>query len=177
MALREASRSGPGYIRHASDPLVVGSGHELALAPLLVLLVVGVVGGAFVDVLVPLCLALGVVKNCPDRPLARGMAGGDVEELLGGSRALTSQLVDQGLIGGPRQESSYDIDISDVGQLVALLGEAPDVPTKSFTRLLSVILEIPRRSLLGPPNFGFGWAEGVPTTFVPNRPGTMEGCR
>ena len=24
----------------------------------------------------------------------------------------------------------------------------------------------PQRSLLGPPNFGFGWAEGVPTTFT-----------
>ena len=32
----------------------------------------------------------------------------------------------------------------------------------------------PQRSLLGPPNFGFGWAEGVPSTFAPNRPGTME---
>ena len=41
-------------------------------------------------VLVPICLALGVVENHPDRLLARGVAGGDVEELLGGSRALTS---------------------------------------------------------------------------------------
>ena len=31
----------------------------------------------------------------------------------------------------------------------------------------------PQRSLLGPPYFGFGWAEGVPTTFIPNQPGTM----
>ena len=71
-------------------PLVVGSGHERALMPLLVLLLVRAVGGAFASVLVPLCLALGVVKNRADRLLARGVAGGDVEELLGGSRALTS---------------------------------------------------------------------------------------
>ena len=71
-------------------PLAIGSGHERALMPLLVLLLVGAVGGAFTGVLVPLGLALGVVENRPDRLLARGVAGGDVEELLGGSRALTS---------------------------------------------------------------------------------------
>ena len=51
--------------------------------------------------------------------------------------------MDQGLIGGPRQESSYEVDIGDVGQLVALLGEAPNLPTKSFPRLLSIVFEIP----------------------------------
>ena len=37
-----------------STPLAVGSGHERALTPLLVLLLIGAVGGAFVDVLIPL---------------------------------------------------------------------------------------------------------------------------
>ena len=50
--------------------------------------------------------------------------------------------MNQGLIGGPEQESSYDVDVGDVEQLVALLGEAPDVPTKSLPRLLSVVFEI-----------------------------------
>ena len=45
-------------------PLMVGSGHERALAPLLVLLV-GAVGGAFTSVVVPLCLALGWSKITP----------------------------------------------------------------------------------------------------------------
>ena len=71
------------------------------------------------------------------------MAGGDVERLLGGSWALMPQLVNQGLIGGPRQESSYNVGISDVRQLVALPGEAPDVPTKGFSGLLSIVLEVP----------------------------------
>ena len=78
----------------------------------------------------------------PHRLLARGMAGGDVEELFGGSWALTSQLVNQGLAGDPRQESSYDVGIGDVGQLVALLREASDVPTKGFSSLLLVVFEI-----------------------------------
>ena len=64
------------------------------------------------------------------------MAGGDVEELLDGSWALMSQLANQGHAGGPRQESSYNIGVGDVRQLVALLGEAPDVPTKGFSGLL-----------------------------------------
>ena len=71
------------------------------------------------------------------------MASGDVEELLGGVWALMSQLVNQGLASGPGQESSYDVGIGDVGQLVALSREASDVPTKSFPRLLSVVFEIP----------------------------------
>ena len=50
--------------------------------------------------------------------------------------------MDQGLVGGPRQESSYDVGVGDVGQLIALPREAPDVPTKSFLELLSVVFEI-----------------------------------
>ena len=79
----------------------VSGGHERALAPLLVLLLVGTVGGAFAGVLIPLCLAFEAVKNCPDRLLTRGVVGGNVEELLSGSQALMSQLVNQGLAGGP----------------------------------------------------------------------------
>ena len=90
MALRAASQSGSGYPPLASGPFGVGGGHKLALMPLLVLLLAGVVGRAFAGVLVPLRLALEAVKDRPDRLLARGMASGDVEELLGGSRALTS---------------------------------------------------------------------------------------
>ena len=90
MAIQAASQSGPGYPQWAFDRLAVGSGHKRALMPLLVLLLIGVVGGAFTSVLVLLCLALETVKDCSDRLLARGVAGGDVEELLGGSRTLTS---------------------------------------------------------------------------------------
>ena len=60
------------------------------------------VGGAFTGVLVPFCLALEAIEDRSDRLLTRGVAGGDVEDLLGGSWALTSQLMDQRLTGGPR---------------------------------------------------------------------------
>ena len=66
-------------------PLMVSSCHEQALAPLLVLLLVGMVGGVFAGVLVPLRLAFEAVENHPDCLLARGVSGGDVEDLLGGS--------------------------------------------------------------------------------------------
>ena len=64
--------------------------HERALMPLLVLLLARMVGGAFAGILVLLCLALDLVKDHSDHLLTRGMASGDVEELLGGSWALTS---------------------------------------------------------------------------------------
>ena len=129
-----------GTLCGLSTPLVVGSGHERALASLLVLLLAGMVGGAFAGVLIPLCLALEAVEDRSDRLLARGVAGGDVKELFGDSQALTSQLVNQGLAGGPRQVSTYDVGVGDVGQLIALPGEAPDVLTKSFPGLLSTFL-------------------------------------
>ena len=79
-----------GALGELSTPLAVSDGHERALAPLLVLLFAGIVRGVFAGVLVPLCLAFEAFKNRPDRLLARGVAGGDVEELLGGSWTLMS---------------------------------------------------------------------------------------
>ena len=71
------------------------------------------VGDAFVSVLIPLCLALKAVKDRSDHLLARGVAGGDIKELLSGSQALMSQLMDQELVGGPRWESPYDIGVGE----------------------------------------------------------------
>ena len=91
MAPQVPSRSGLGYPLRASDPLVVDSGHEQALAPLLVLLLDGTVGGTFTDVLVSFCLALEVVEDRSNCHLTRGMAGGDVKELLSGPQTLAAQ--------------------------------------------------------------------------------------
>ena len=49
--------------------------------------------------------------------------------------------MDQGLVGGPRQET-YDVIVDDVGQLVALPGEASDVPMNGFLGLLLIVFEI-----------------------------------
>ena len=68
----------------------VDGGHEQALMPLLVLLLDRMVGGAFASVLILFCLSLETVEDHSDCLLAQGVAGGDVEELLGGSWALMS---------------------------------------------------------------------------------------
>ena len=93
MAPRVASRSGSECLHGLLTNLLVGGGHERALAPLLVLLLGGIVGGAFVGVPVPFHLALEAVEDRSDHLCARGIAGGDVEELLGGLWALASLLV------------------------------------------------------------------------------------
>ena len=64
-------------------PLVAGGGHERALTPLLVLLLARMVGSTFIGILVLLCLAFEVVEDSSNCLLARGVAGGDVEKLLG----------------------------------------------------------------------------------------------
>ena len=51
--------------------------------------------------------------------------------------------MNQGLAGGPRQESSYNVGVGDLRQLIALPGEALDKPTKGFSNLLLAIFEIP----------------------------------
>ena len=79
-----------GTLGRLPTPFAVGGGHERALASLPVLLLAGTVGGAFVGVLVPLRIAFEAVEDRSDRLLARGKPCSDVEELLVGSRALTS---------------------------------------------------------------------------------------
>ena len=79
-----------GTLGGLSPLLAISGGHERALVLLLVLLLVGTVGGAFISVPILLFLAFQAVKNHPNHLLARGMAGGDVEELLGGLWALIS---------------------------------------------------------------------------------------
>ena len=51
--------------------------------------------------------------------------------------------MNQGLTGHPRQEGSYHIGVGDVRELVALSGEAPDVPMEGLTGLLTAVLEVP----------------------------------
>ena len=78
-----------GTLGRLPTPFAVEGSHERALVPLHVLLFARTVGGAFAGILVPLRPAFEAVEDRSDRLLARGMAGGDIEELHGGSRALT----------------------------------------------------------------------------------------
>jgi hypothetical protein len=61
------------------------------------------------------------------------MAHCDVEEFLGGPRALAPQLVDQGFAGSPRQEHLDYVSVGDVGQFVARPREASDILLESFS--------------------------------------------
>jgi len=47
------------------------------------------------------------------------------------------------LAGNLGQEGSYNVGVDNVRELVALPGEAPDVPTEGLTGLLTVVLEVP----------------------------------
>ena len=71
------------------------------------------------------------------------MVGGNVQEFLGGPWALASELMNQTLVGRPGQEGSYHVGIGDIGELVALPGEASNVPIEGLTSLLTVVLEVP----------------------------------
>jgi len=51
--------------------------------------------------------------------------------------------MNQRLVGSTGQEGSYNVGVGDVRELIALLGEAPDVPTEGLTGLLMVVLEVP----------------------------------
>ena len=69
----------------------VSGGYERALTPLLLVILFGrTIGGTFIGVLVPPRIDIEVIEDRSDRFFARGMAGGDVKEFLGGSRTLVS---------------------------------------------------------------------------------------
>ena len=52
-------------------------------------------------------------KNSPDRLLAGGMVGGDLQELIHSVRLLAPQFVDQGLAVRPAEERADDIGVDD----------------------------------------------------------------
>ena len=51
--------------------------------------------------------------------------------------------MNQGLVDRPGQEGSYYIGVDNIRELVALSGEAPDVPAEDLTSLLMAVLEVP----------------------------------
>ena len=51
--------------------------------------------------------------------------------------------MNQGLAGRPEQEGSYHVGVGDVKELIALSGEAPDVPIEGLTSLLTIVLKVP----------------------------------
>ena len=76
--------------------------------------------GALVLVLA-LGLALGSAstKDLSNCLLVRGMVHGDVEQVAGGTGLQTTELVDQGLAGCPREEGADDVRVDDIKKAVA----------------------------------------------------------
>ena len=109
-----------GLLAHA-----IGYGDQSGVGrstPILLVLLAPLCGGAFA-----LVLTLGLApvptatKDRPNCLLARGMVHGDVEQVMGGPRLHTAELVDQGLAGYPREECTDDICFDDVRKGVAPL--------------------------------------------------------
>jgi len=75
-------------------------------------------GGAFI-----LVHALGFeivsasAKDRSDRLLARGLVAGNVEQVAGGTGLHTTELVDQGLAGRPREERADDASTTSEREL------------------------------------------------------------
>jgi hypothetical protein len=86
--------------------------------------------------------------------LIDGVLGGDIQELPHRVWGLVVERMDEGLAGRAANEGIDDIDIDDVGELIALLGEALNVLLESLVGPLPIVAEIP-----GVPWVGVGTLE------------------
>jgi hypothetical protein len=89
-------------------------------------------------------LVLITTKDGTNRLLAGGEVGDYIHQTIGSDGSVAAQLSDQLFAGGTREESHDDVEVGDVGELGALLGEIPDVIPEGFTWLLLAASEIPR---------------------------------
>ena len=83
--------------------------------PILLVLFAPLRGGALVLVLtLGLAFVLASVEDRFDRLLARGMVRGNVKQVAGGTGLQVAKLVDQGLVGRPREECADDVHVDDI---------------------------------------------------------------
>ena len=66
-------------------------------------------------------------EDHPNCLLTRGMVSGDIEQVAGGTGFQAAKLVDQGLVGCPREECTDDVCVDDIRKGVAPLREPVDV--------------------------------------------------
>ena len=91
-------------------------------APILLVLLAPLCGGALALVLaLGLALVLTAAEDNPNHLLAGGVVHGDVEQVTGGMRLQIAKLMDQGLIGCPKEERADDVHVDDIRKGVALL--------------------------------------------------------
>ena len=89
-----------------------------------------------------------------DGLLAGGVLGGDVQELPRRAWGLATERVDERLVGCAADEGVDHVDIGDVRELIALLGEALNVLLEGLIGPLLAVVEIP-----GVPRVGVGTLE------------------
>ena len=68
-----------------------------------------------------LAFVLASVEDRSNRLLTRGVVHGDVEQVVGGTGLHTTELVDQRLVGCPREEHADDVHVNDIRKGVAPL--------------------------------------------------------
>jgi hypothetical protein len=133
---------------HGSDELIIGVASLLVLVPLIAagndrdslgpslwppLVTFGVPLCALADCLerrfslCPCWLPIVLDEDGPDCLHARGMPGGDVEELLRGLWLVTIEVMQQGSTIHVGSECQDDVGVVDLGELMTLLGEMPNV--------------------------------------------------
>ena len=138
----EASRSPLGVLAIRRGDQVFVRPTLLPLTTLFLLLrVLETRGLGGLGLLFPLGAAIG--ENWTNCLFTRGEVGGDIEQLASAHGGLTPELVYQLLTGGAGDEGSDDVEVRDVGELGALLGETPDEISERLIRLLSTAPEVP----------------------------------
>jgi hypothetical protein len=94
------------------------------------------------------CFHTVLDKNILDCLLTRGVAGGDVKELLRGLRLVMAKFMHQGSIVHAGPECRNGVGVTDHGILWHFLGETSNVIPQGFALLLPTTLQIP--SVAGP---------------------------
>jgi hypothetical protein len=121
------------------------SGVALRLRLVLGLLLRAPLGGRLGGVFLWLPLRLLVLSEDGfDHLLTQGELGGDVHQFARTGGSLAPQFAHQVLASGASKESPDDIQVSNVGQLGALLQKPPDVLSEGLPWLLAAASEIPR---------------------------------
>ena len=90
-----------------------------------------------------LALVRLVIENSTNCLLAGGVVGGSVEQLVGVGGTSSRKLVNQVPARRALEEGVDDLDVGDVGELGALLGEAPYVVAQGLIGLLPAPFEVP----------------------------------
>ena len=96
--------------------------------PILLVLLAPLSGGAFVWIhALGLAFVTASAEDRSDRLLARGVVGGNVEQIAGSAGFQAAKLVDQGLAVCPRKECADDVCVDDIREGVSSLRKPMDV--------------------------------------------------